>query len=184
MSWESDPPVYRTKPLPTGALRGEYLLAGDVLDTTREELVGFALKGIRDCGHEGLVFWGGRQSGDLTAITTVIVPEVQHSHGRVNVSRRAYGIAARRARKRGILLLAQVHSHPGSDNRHSDGDDEMIGLPTEGMLSVVVPNFGVRFCGLADAGVHQFQEGRWVLCSEDSVEAQMKTPPSKMDARP
>lgn len=184
MSWESDRPVYRSKALPTGALGGEYLLTEDVLETTQAELVDFALKGIRDCGHEGLVFWGGRESGNLTVITTVIVPEVQHSHGRVHVSRRAYGIAARRARKRGILLLAQVHSHPGSDTRHSDGDDELIGLPTEGMLSVVVPNFGMGFSGVTEAGVHQLQEERWVLCSEDSVEAQMTTAPGRLDARP
>jgi len=32
-------------------------------------------------------------------------------------------------------ILCQVHSHPGSDTRHSDGDDELVLLPFEGMLS-------------------------------------------------
>lgn len=184
MSWQDDRPVYRTKPLPTGSLRGEYLVTEGVLEATRQELVEVALDGIRDCGHEGLVFWGGRKREDLGVITTVVLPEVEHSHGRVHVSRRSYGIAGRRARERGLLLLGQVHSHPGSDVRHSDGDDDLIGLPTEGMLSVVVPNFGVGFQELSEAGIHQLQDGRWVLCSPESVEEGMTTMPQRLDATP
>jgi len=184
MSSAADRPVYRTRPLPVGDLNGEYLLAPSLLDVTRQELIRFALSGIRDGGHEGLVFWGGWESGEGTVLTTVIRPEVDHSYGRVRVSARGYGVAARRARAMGILLIAQVHSHPGDDARHSDGDDEMVGLPTEGMLSVVVPNFGIGLSQPTDAAVHQFQDGRWVLCSQESVARQVVSAPSLLETRP
>ncbi len=67
----------------------------------------------------------------------------------------------------GLGLLAQVHSHPGEDARHSDGDDKMVVAPYQGMLSIVVPHYGhVGMTPLSEVGVHQFQDGHWVLCSE------------------
>src|SRR5881396_4059505 len=69
----------------------------------------------------------------------------------------------RAARRLGLAVMAQVHSHPGADTRHSDGDDELIVLPREGMFSLVIGRYGE---GPADprhgAGLHQFQDGHWV----------------------
>lgn len=176
-------PVYRTKPLPEDSLRGRYVVTRQVLEVTVTALQEFALAGIRDGGHEGLVLWGGVKSDDLVAITTVIRPRVEHSHGRVHVDEKSFGIAVHQARKAGLVLIGQVHSHPGSDARHSDGDDDLIALPTEGLLSLVVPTFGVGFDSLGDACVHQFQDGRWVLCSPESVAEQMTVTPAAIDTR-
>jgi len=48
----------------------------------------------------------------------------------------------RAARRLGLAVMAQVHSHPGADTRHSDGDDELIVLPREGMFSLVIGRYG------------------------------------------
>lgn len=179
----ADYPVHRTKPLPRGPLRGRYVVTEQVLDLTALALQEFALAGIRDGGHEGLVLWGGRKSDELVVITTVIRPRVEHSYSRVHVNEKSFAMAVRQARKAGLVLIGQVHSHPGSDARHSDGDDGLIALPTEGLLSVVAPAFGTALDGLDDVAVHQFQDRRWVLCSPESVREQMTVTPASVDTR-
>jgi len=175
--------VYRTRPLPNGTVRGRYLIAAPMIDATREALISFALAGIHDGGHEGMAFWAGRECGDVTVLLHAIVPDAEHAHGSVIASRHAVSRAARAARERGLGILGQVHSHPGGDARHSDGDDELVLLPFENMLSLVVPCFGLRFRTLAEACVHQFQDGRWVLCSADSVASRLVLIPSASDLR-
>jgi len=60
-------------------------------------------------------------------------------------------------------VVAQVHSHPGDDTRHSQGDDELVLMPFEGMFSLVVGRYGAGGITLeAGVGLHQFQDGRWV----------------------
>lgn len=179
----SDPPVYRTRPLPVGELQGSFLVAQSTIAATREALISFALAGIRDGGHEGMAFWAGREADGATLILQTIVPDADHSDQRVMASAEAVGKAARAARGAGLGVLCQVHSHPGSDARHSDGDDDLVLLPFEGMLSIVVPDFGLHFSSLADACVHQFQKGKWVLCSPKSVSSNMVVVPSSVDLR-
>jgi len=154
-----------------------------LIEKTRAALVSFALAGLADGGHEGIVFWAGLQAKELTAFSTVIVPEADHSYGRVHVTEAAYGRAVQAAKNAGLALLAQAHSHPGSDTRHSDGDDTLVILPYEGMLSVVVPRFGVGWTGIATAAVHQFQDGRWVLCNPASVRRRFRVSEAFLDAR-
>lgn len=179
----TDLPIYRTRPLPTGHLSGTLVLAESIIAATREALTGFALSGIRDGGHEGMVFWAGREMDGCTVILQVIVPRADHSAGRVMASAESVGVAARAARKNQLGILAQVHSHPGSDARHSDGDDELVLLPFEGMLSVVVPNYGIKFYELGQACVHQYQKGKWVLCSRSSVESNLFVAPQSVNLR-
>jgi proteasome lid subunit RPN8/RPN11 len=75
------------------------------------------------------------------------------------MNERQVAAAARTARAIGLGIVAQVHSHPGADVRHSDGDDDLVLMPFEGMFSIVISGYGEG--SLAAAGVHQFQDGRW-----------------------
>jgi Prokaryotic homologs of the JAB domain len=180
-----DVPVYRTRLLPTGDLRGSFILAESVIPATRDALVSFAVAGIHDGGHEGMAFWAGLENSEFksTVILGVIVPDADHSSQRVMASADAVGNAARVARAHGLGILCQAHSHPGRDTRHSDGDDDLVLLPFEGMLSIVVPEFGIHFESLNQASVHQFQDGRWVLCSAASVAANIVVAPTRIDLR-
>ena len=162
-------PIYRTKPLPVGHLEGEFVIAESVITDTGAALTSFALAGLRDGGHEGLVYWLGRELGHLQVILSVLVPQCDHSARNVMVSRQEVGRAARVARSMNLGILAQVHSHPGQDARHSDGDDELILLPFEGMLSVVAPNYGITMRDLSDLAIHQYQREKWVWCRPESV---------------
>lgn len=178
-----DPPVYRTRELPVADLAGKFFIASEVIKATHRALQRFALDGIRDGGHEGLVFWAGREFGSETIFLQAIVPDAEHTYGRVHASKTSVGLAARAARAKNLGLLCQVHSHPGNDTRHSDGDDELILLPFEGMLSIVVANFGIGFESLAQASIHQFQNGRWTLCNQTSVERGITIVPTEVDLR-
>ncbi len=152
--------VHRTRPLPEAESRGRLIITQAV-----EEVTGTALRTFRglDSRHEGMVYWAGRREGEDTFILAVLTPKCEHGPYRVMAPATEIGRIARLARAHGLAVLAQVHSHPGDDTRHSDGDDDLILMPFEGMYSLVVARYGdgsVRpehGCGL-----HQFQGGRWM----------------------
>jgi proteasome lid subunit RPN8/RPN11 len=97
-------------------------------------------------------------------VAAAVAVAVEHGRGFVHVAEMAVGTAARAARAHGLAVVAQVHSHPEDDTRHSDGDDQLVLMPHEGMFSLVVSRYGDGALHPAQgAGLHQFQDGRWVL---------------------
>lgn len=178
-----DQPWYRRSRLPVGELRGEFVVTEAVLAATRDALVSFAQEGREDGGHEGLVLWAGREFDSLTAFTAVIIPEVDNGPQHVRVSREGVGAAARAARAVRLGILAQVHSHPGDDGRHSDGDDDMVMMPFERMLSLVAPDYGRRLHSLSDLSVHQYQSGEWVWCEPASASRGFSVVPTTISLR-
>lgn len=175
--------VYRTHAWPSDELRGVFFVTDEILRATQRVLVDYGTRGGPNRGHEGLVFWMGRAEGECTRFLQVVAPTTDHGFGHVNVGREQVGEVARTGRHYELGLLSQIHSHPGDDARHSDGDDDMILLPFEGMLSIVVPDFGRSFISISQARVHQFQGGQWVLCTETSVARQFVTVPTLVDLR-
>lgn len=167
--------VNRTRPLPRGALQGRYRLADDLIVKTRGALRLFDEAGRRDGGHEGICYWAGREGLGPTSMEKVLVPKAQHGPGSVFVSAADFADVARRARTMNLGVLAQVHSHPGHDTRHSDGDDDLIVMPFEGMLSLVAPHYGRDLQSIFDFSVHQFQDHRWVLCEPSSLTSAFET---------
>lgn len=149
-------PVHRIRPLPEATALGRLIIAEPVLDHTTEALR--RSKGP-DGHHEGVVLWLGRTIGMTTIVLSSIVPECDHGWGHVRMSAHQVSRATRTARACGLGIVAQVHSHPGDDVRHSDGDDELVLMPFESMYSVVVGRYGEA--PVLDGGVHQYQRGRW-----------------------
>ncbi len=103
--------------------------------------------------------WAGRQLDDITMVTTTVVPETQHGRAGVFMDESQVAAAARPARGHRLGLVAQVHSHPSTDTRHSDGDDQLILMPYEGMFSLVIARYGT--VGFDGVGLHQYQDRRW-----------------------
>jgi proteasome lid subunit RPN8/RPN11 len=94
----------------------------------------------------------------------------------------AMGSVAEKARSYRLAVIAQVHSHPGGDTRHSDGDDDLIFMPFEGMFSLVVASYGNgQVEPRAGAGLHQFQDGRWVAI--ERTEQSMIIVPTTLELR-
>lgn len=155
-------------------MRGRYEIAHGLVASTREALQTFDEAGRHEGGHEGLCYWAGREEANSTTLQAVIVPRAHHEPFGVFVSEAAFADAARRARALGLGILAQVHSHPGDDTRHSDGDDELVVMPFDKMLSLVAPHYGRYLESIEDFAVHQFQDHRWVLCDRRSVRQRTK----------
>ena len=168
---------FRTRPLPRGTVQGWYTISPNLIDDTKRALIAFYEAGLHEGGHEGLCYWAGREEEHLTSLEAVVTPIAQHGKRGVFVSESGFAAVARQARSMGLGVLAQVHSHPGRDARHSDGDDDLIVMPFENMLSLVAPHYGRYLREITDFSVHQFQDHRWVLCNHGSVTASFQTVP-------
>jgi hypothetical protein len=126
----------------------------------------------------------GRQAGEWTWLLSVVGPNADHGWGHVRCSEADISGVVAVAKQFGLGLLAQVHSHPGGETEHSDGDDQMVLLPFEGMLSIVVPHYGrASLLPLNTLGIHQFQDGEWVLAEPRSVAEQVAVVPTVVDVR-
>jgi len=153
-------PVNRDERLPQCAARGNLLVCESVLNATQLALQ--ARDGNGDpC--ENLVLWAGRYEGSDSLVVAAIVPRANHALGSVRLCESDYGAAALSARSLRLGLIGQVHTHPGQDTRHSSGDDTLVIMPRENMFSLVVAAYGHGGMRPEDgAGLHQFQDGRWV----------------------
>jgi len=165
------------------ALQGRFLICEDAVTAVERFLPTF--RGP-DGDHEGLIFLAGRELSDagVTLLTTALAPDCEHGPGHVMADEIAIRGVARAARSLGLAVLAQVHSHPGANTHHSEGDDRMILMPFEGMLSIVVPryaHFGAR--PLHTLGVHQYQGQAWRPCTPASVHAGLIVIPAAVDLR-
>jgi hypothetical protein len=166
--------VHRKTILPRAEARGNLVVAEPILASTSAALRQFS---GQDGRHEGLVLWLGRWLGHDTCVIGCHVPESDHGWGSVFLDEAAVGHAGRVARRLRLGVVAQVHSHPGSDTRHSEGDDQLILLPRPGMFSLVVANYGDGAMRPENgAGLHQYQDGRWVQI--DPVNGVLITVPS------
>jgi proteasome lid subunit RPN8/RPN11 len=152
--------VHRLKPLPTGPATGDLIIPEAVLTPTRAALQASSGDGRH---HEGLVLWLGRVVDGDTLVMSATAPVKWSRPAAVHISETAVGSAARAARRHGLGVVAQVHSHPGTDTRHSDGDDELVLMPYPGMFSLVVGEYGHGHLEPRHgAGLHQYQADRWV----------------------
>lgn len=157
--------LHRLSPLPQAPARGALVVTTGVVERTEALLLE---AGRLRPPHEGLVWWAGRQIGKDTLVLACHRPQCQSGPQFVFTDEHAAGAAARLARSAHLGIVAQVHSHPGTDTRHSDGDDELVLMPFENMFSLVAARYGED--GLLEvngASVHQYQDGRWIRVRQD-----------------
>jgi hypothetical protein len=170
-----------TPRLPIREMRGHYLITQSAVDAAARLLPTF--RGP-DGDHEGLVFLLGRELDTVTLLTTALAPDADHGPGHVICDEAAVGAAGRAARAHRLGILAQLHSHPRDWTEHSVGDDSLIVMPFEGMLSLIAPWYGrVGLEPLHALGAHQYQDGRWVAISRESVREQLHIVPDAIDLR-
>lgn len=172
-------PVFRERP--RGELRGTFMITEAAVTAAERLLPSF--RGP-DGDHEGMAFLLGRELEELTIFTSVLAPDADHGEGHVVCDLSAVSGAQRASREHGLAILGQVHSHPRSSTEHSEGDDSLVLMPFEGMLSLVVPWYGrVGLRPLYGLGVHQYQDGRWVLIESKSVRQRLGVLPTWIDLR-
>lgn len=181
MKWRSPSTRYRERKLDAGELSAPVLITEDAIAAAERLLPSY--RGP-DGDHEGIVYWCGPESKNEVLITTAFAPKAEHTRGSVFCDESSIGEMMRRARTYGLAIRAQVHSHPGAGTVHSDGDDNLVLTPWQGMLSIVVPRYAHHGLQPLDSlGIHQYQAGRWVLIDRDSAQEQITVVPGAVDMR-
>jgi hypothetical protein len=122
--------------------------------------------------QEGIVLWAGAPSpnGEEAYLVSFIVPRRGHWGGGVRLDTRVLLNLCEELEKRDLLLLAQVHTHPG-DFGHSLGDERRALSYRIGYISVVIPNFALHdIHDLSTCYVYEYVGNwKWKLLKRNEV---------------
>lgn len=110
-------------------------------------LVRQTLEVLREAGLRGterVVFWlGSRHDNRNAAVAEVYVPQQSSSRDYFHIPSEGMISFMTHLRRRRLILLAQVHSHP-QEAFHSPADDKWAVVRHVDGLSIVVPEFAAR----------------------------------------
>jgi hypothetical protein len=129
--------------------------------------------------REAVLLWRGRVLGpDSMEATAVVVPRQITGPRHFNVPLDERMRIADEASLMGELVVAQMHTHP-SEAFHSRADDELAIIKHIGAISIVVPNFGMKWEGdLTDTSIHiHLGRCRWRELSGSEVAALFEVVP-------
>lgn len=121
--------------------------------------------------REGYVFWAGGYSMDGDCfVSSCIVPQVPASFGRVKIPPEKMIAISQEVRRHDLLIVAQIHSHPGLTGHSSVDEEKAVGLQP-GFISIVVPNFASENRKhLTDCSVYEYVlAGKWHRLTRDEV---------------
>jgi proteasome lid subunit RPN8/RPN11 len=107
---------------------------------------------------EGGCLWYGDSAGVEPRVSIVGVPTQINRPRNFEIPAGALE-ALNRSVPEGHVVMAQVHTHPGSGTKQSPWDDRMI--VSRKIISVVLPRYGRPPCDLGDCGLHVYVDDRW-----------------------
>lgn len=132
---------------------------------------------------ERVAYIDGIACGDTKLATTLTLPYAQMHPTHFIVSAEAMSEAGQHFRHFGMERLAQVHTHPGRDTKHSPFDDENAYSQLDGALSIVLPHHARRGPQLSDCGVHIRDDRGWHRLSVSEIEEAIRILPGCLDFR-
>jgi proteasome lid subunit RPN8/RPN11 len=140
-------------------------------------------------GVERVAYLDGVRTGDgpslgMGIVTTVSVPFAVQSAGHFTVSAEEMSRAGAHLRRHGLVRLAQVHTHPGHDTRHSPTDDESAYSRKAGAVSIVLPWHAAGDPSATDGTIHVHDGRGWRQLSRAGAEAFIRVIPATVDTRP
>ena len=134
--------------------------------------------------HEGVCFWLGIERGDVAVVTTSVAPQAETSPGHFHVGAVDNARMIWAASQAGLLVLAQVHSHPSlAGVGHSRGDDRDAFMPSEGYYSLVVPDYASGDPPVSKWGVHRYESGRFRRLTSSEAAQTLTIVPAHLDLR-
>lgn len=116
-------------------------------------------------------------------VTTVTLPEADRQRGGWWVDASQMSTAGRHLRVSRLVRLAQIHTHPGPETKHSELDDALAFSQRPGTISIVLPMHGLTHPGLTDAGIHLRGQDGWRELVGEEVDRHIKVVPSVLDHR-
>jgi hypothetical protein len=145
-----------------------------------------ALRPTAEVACEGVALWAGpkAQYGELQqVVTTVVVPRQRVSSGRYELPTDAVREMGRLLRRRGLVNVAQVHSHPGTWVGHSEWDDAHAFSLRNGAVSIVWPGYARELPSIDLWGVHECRAGVWVHLAGPETTVRVVVVPLVIDLR-
>lgn len=132
------------------------------------------LREVGASGYEGFSLWAGKVQGQLFRVEQNIVPIQYGQRSPDGVCVRVGPEELHRVNvwlyQNGMVLIAQLHSHP-TEAYHSDTDDAFPIATTVGSFSIVVPNYARGpFCFKKCAIYRLMPRRGWVFVDRNETE--------------
>lgn len=141
----------------------------EILDKTFE-----FLQNLGEQELEAHALWIGKEEDGSFKIKDVVIPKQKNGVIEFEVESEEVHHINVMINKKGLQLIAQIHTHP-SIAFHSDTDDKGAILYLPGSLSIVIPNFG--FIDKKDTDqwkVYCFDGNEWESVDKEEVEKLFK----------
>lgn len=132
---------------------------------------------------ERVAYIDGIACGDIAIATTLTLPNAEMHPTYFTVSGKGMSEAGQHFRRFGLQRLAQVHTHPSWDVRHSPYDDENAYSQLEGSTSIVIPHHARHRTDLSECGVHVREASGWRRLSVKEIEHRIRLIPGYLDFR-
>ena len=136
------------------------LVQRSLLEKTHRVFFDYWLKGF-----EGVAYWHGMENdrGATDIALALVVPESKNTLGNFEVTTEETTRMGHLMAKKGLVCLAQVHTHPGMLLSQSKYDEQHALSRRDGFLSLIVPEYGnVSLYDLENVSVHESWAGSWV----------------------
>jgi len=146
----------------------EYFISGAVVEFTHEILLSYHKQ-------EGVVYWAGTQADDKYFITAAVAPRIHSRRYNFKVDHDANAAFVGTICEHRLTYISQVHSHPADWVDHSDVDDTETAFRSEGLVSIVVPDYcKMGMLPIEICGVHRFDARGFDRLSDNYVRGHFK----------
>jgi hypothetical protein len=81
----------------------------------------------------------------------------------------------------GLVAVAQLHLHPGSDVRHSPWDDQQV--VSRNIYSLVIPHYAKSPIHFDRIGIYRFEQDRWIRLTPQQARGAIVIAASVVDTR-
>jgi proteasome lid subunit RPN8/RPN11 len=173
---------YRYRPLPRDtALNGHHLvITADVLESVARLLP----KRVRGRDHENVLYLAGVIDGATRHAFVALAPKATTTPGSYMTERDSHAEVIWELSNSDLVVVAQVHCHPGVAVYHSDADDDLAFVKGEGFWSIVVPHYGRRgMTPLSACGFHCYSNGAFRLLERAAAETRITVVGTRIDLR-
>jgi len=135
---------------------------------------------------ESVVYWYGLETpGSSTDVAVAVaIPDAQCHPTWYEVSAEQASAMRTTMATASLVCLAQFHTHPWKNTRHSLYDDRNSISIRNGFLSLVAPNYGCRQdLGLEEVSVHEAWDVRWYLLAKPAGQRRIRIVDDAVDLR-
>lgn len=128
---------------------------------------------------EAGLYWYGARSAEAATVSFIGVPEQVNRRTNFDVEAESLAILTRRVPEP-LVVVAQLHTHPGTDTNHSPWDDERA--VSRKIFSLVLPYYG-NHATLEQAAVHEYVDSQWCRLNQPEAASRIIRLPTLIDTR-